>query len=157
MTDMFLNASAFNQNLSAWNFESVSQFGQFLNNSALANLNEASGIYNYNQFLLRLASQNVLPGVAPTIDSSPAKLLCRTRGNSAHNADWSWIHDHRWRSDCLERSGCARAGGWRHARKPTDDPLGRAERPRQCNYWLHRHGNPQDRYGYVSQRDVYEY
>ncbi len=73
LTDMFLNASAFNQNLSAWNFESVSQFGQFLNNSGLANLNEASGIYNYNQFLLRLASQNVLPGVAPTIDSSPAK------------------------------------------------------------------------------------
>ena len=51
LTDMFLNASAFNQNLSAWNFESVSPVRPVPQQQWLANLNEASGIYNYNQFL----------------------------------------------------------------------------------------------------------
>lgn len=80
LTDMFKNATSFNQDLSGWNFAGVTRFGQFLNNSALANLNQASGIYNYNQLLLKLASQNVVPNTGGgsttadrTIDSSPAK------------------------------------------------------------------------------------
>lgn len=80
VSDMFLNATSFNQDISGLNFEGVTRFGQFLHNSGLANLNEASGVYNYNLFLRALAAQNVLPDNGPgstvadrTIDSSPAK------------------------------------------------------------------------------------
>ncbi len=80
ISDMFSGATAFNQDISGWDFEGVTRFGQFLNNSGLANANEASGVYNYNLFLQALASQNVLPNNGPgstvadrTIDSSPAK------------------------------------------------------------------------------------
>ena len=80
VSDMFAGATAFNQDLSGWNFEGVTRFGQFLNNSGLANANEASGVYNYNLFLQALAAQNVLPDNGPgsttadrTIDSAPAK------------------------------------------------------------------------------------
>lgn len=80
VSDMFKNATSFNQDLSGWDFSGVTRFGQFLNNSGLANQNEASGVYNYNLLLQSIASQNVLPDNGPgsttadrTIDSAPAK------------------------------------------------------------------------------------
>lgn len=91
ISDMFSGATAFNQDISGWDFEGVTRFGQFLNNSGLANANEASGVYNYNLFLQALA-----------FAERAAKQRDRINGRGSH--------DRLIPGEVLARPGSRRAG-----------------------------------------------